>query len=1372
MYSFCCAKFTFFNAAITSRLLRCTYVAILFLLSITTSFAASFSNYTIADGLSQSIVFSIAQDETGYMWFATQDGLNRFDGNRFLVFKSSEQSANALADNYIYPLISDPYNNLWLGTRSAGVDKLSLETYLFEHFSAANTQLMQNRISTLHYFDEKIWIGTYHGDLHYYDLKTQSLSAAIVNLNKPIYAILADSQQQLWLGTHGNGLIIYDLNSQIQTHYLATPDKNNGLQHNSVFSILQDSKQRIWVGTQGGGLHQFINKQQGFKHWQHDSSNASSISHNEVRTVFQDKQDRIWIGTRGGGLNLYQEDSDSFTHFTHDPTNQYSLAHNRVYSIFQDNNNIMWIGTANGVSKFDPKSLVFEHLKAPDVLSNNDIWSLFEDSHNNLWIGSWGGGLDKLQADHNDSQAHASGIKTGSTKSNAIKSIIEDDKQKLWVGTRGKGLETLDLVTGESKQYIADNEDVYSLSNNNVFSLLIDNKKQLWIGTDGGGLNKFDAKSQRFSHAQNSSETVLNIASKKIFSLYQDSTGQYWIGTDGHGIYRYNDKKGVLQQFSTHSSSGQKTSHNTIRSIHEDDDGNIWFGTSNGLNRFDKQTEQIQRWGMNEGLPNQVIYAIETGQEHEIWLSTNKGISRYDRKHNSFTNFRQIDGIQGDEFNADASVKLANGRLAFGGNNGVTLFTPSDVKSHTSVGNIALTSLLLDHKPVYPQINDNLSWYQSLNSAKQSIALDYAIDRLSLSFSYLKYVKPQTTTFKYRLLGFDKNWQLHRGEYLNLEYTNLDAGQYQLEVVASQVNEHLTSKPLLLVITVSPAPWHSWWAYLTYISLIMLSIILYIHLRTLKVEQQNKVLEKLVQQRTEEIAKQQTTITAQSVKLQQTLNAKNSFFTNVSHELRTPLSLIIAPLQRLIAMESDQQKQQNLSLVLRNGERLKTLVNKLLSLSHSETIKKNPLKLVNLSATATKTAQQFQSSYANNPIDFNFNIEDNIYVLANEEGLESIITNLVANSFKYTKQGYINLTIKKQVTNQVLMTVVDSGIGISEQQQELIFEPFNRGNNAVKNIEGSGIGLAIVHDLCQQFNADITVTSALNSGCSFQLIFTEADVATTRLSTAISPKNDKVKANTTPSEQFKNTKTVLIVEDNLDLSDFLYHEFNDKYKVLQANNGVQGLELAKAELPDLIISDIMMPEMDGITMLEQINRHPMTCHIPVILLTAKDDKSTKLQGLNAHALDFIAKPFDHHELQIKVYNWLVWTEQIAQKYILGEQIQNQTLNAQDEKFISKLHDLLAQHFSNCELEIDFIAKEMAVSLRQLQRKIKALTSQSPIEYLRNYRIQNSQKLLAQGIQISLVASQVGFNSSSYFAKTFKAKYHLSPKEYQQKFKSN
>ncbi len=1300
------------------------------------------------------------------MWFSTQDGLNRFDGEQFMVFKSSASAENSLADNYIYPLVIDDDNNLWLGTRSAGVDKLSLTNFLFSHFSASTTPLMQNRITALRVGKDNIWVGTYHGDLHSFDLHTQTLSNPILNTSKPIYAIEQTTTQQLWLGTHGNGLIRYDLTNHSQTHFLAEPSNPSRLQHNSIFTILEDDQQRVWVGTQGGGLHRFINEQLGFKIWQHNPEDSVSISHNEIRKVFQDSKGHIWVGTRGGGLNKYDEVNDHFTHFKHDATDKYSLAHDRVYTIFEDANQLLWIGTANGVSRFDPFSLVFEQIKAPEVISNKDVWSIFQDSKANLWVGSWGGGLDKIEQANTSTTGNVNNVLANSIQSKAIKSIIEDTNNQLWVGTWGKGLERINLVTGEYKQFLHNKDDVYSLSDNNIFSLLIDNKNQLWIGTDGGGLNRFDVATQKFHHHQNANDTILNIPSKKIFSIFQDSQLDYWVGTDGQGLFHFNPQSGGLRQFSTTSPQGQNISHNTVRSIHEDNAGDIWFGTSNGIHRLSRQTQRIQYWGVAQGLPNQVVYAIESGLENEIWFSTNKGISRLNITDHSFTNFKRTDGTLGNEFNAGASVKLADGRLAFGGNSGVTVFSPANIKNHNTVGNVALIDFKQDNHPLDENRYADLALLSALNAPNQTINIDYEIDRLSMSFAYLKYVKPDTTEFKYRLKGFDKSWQRHVGKQLHLEYTNLDDGDYQLEIIASQIHAQLTSAPYKLNITVSPAPWNSWWAYTLYTLLLIFSVFGYIRWQTLKVAKHNKVLEQLVKARTKEIGLQQKTIAEQSEKLKQTLHAKNTFFTNVSHELRTPLSLIIAPLQRLISQEQDQVKRQNLERVLRNGERLKSLVNKLLSLSHGEALKKAPISSVNLSHVALKTAHQFQSSFQHPHIHFDYDIEPDVFINANEEGLESILINLLGNSYKYTQHGFIKLSVNQLIGDKVVITITDSGIGISKKKQATIFKPFDRGNETHHGIEGSGIGLSIVKDLCQQFHGDIHLVSEENKGSCFQITFNKVETQRPSHAQALTPLEQQEVTKLPLAEPSSTKKSILIVEDNPDLSEFLCSVFATDYQVSVANNGQQGLDMAKQTLPDIIISDIMMPVMDGIEMLQQVNAHPLTCHIPVILLTAKNDQQTKLLGLQSQALDFIHKPFDHHELQLKVHNWLDWREQVASQFPSRKPIDNNLLCPQDQEFINKLELLLSEHYTDHKLEIDFISKEMAVSPRQLQRKLKSLTNQSPIEYLRNYRIERGKELLIQGLQVAIVAEQVGFSTSSYFAKVFKTKYQQSPKSFQ------
>ncbi len=1354
----------------------CLFLLLLLALSPLTIRAESFHNLSIEDGLSQSIVFNITQDKTGYMWFATQDGLNRFDGSTFKVFKTDTDKTNAIADNYIYPLAYDDDNNLWLGTRSAGINKLALDKYWFSHYSPANSALTSNRITALHANGNRVWLGTYQGQLHYFDKSNNKVSEVLLQTQKPIYSLLIDSHLQLWVGTHGDGVYLYDLASGQQSHFVSGTTSSMGLSHNSIFTIHEDNNKQVWLGSQGGGLFRYDQQQKVFRNWRHDANNNTSLSHDQVRVIFSDRQNRLWVGTRGGGLNLYQPNSDSFSHFKHDIGDKYSLAHNRIYSIFEDNNSMLWIGTANGISKLDPLSLVFKNLKAPKDLNSKDIWSLYQDTNEHLWVGSWGGGVNSFDGDlnANDAQNRINTL----LNNNAIKAMLEDEQKRLWIGTWGGGLELIDVNQNSTIHFVADDTDIHSLADNNVLSLLIDDKQQLWVGTDGGGLNRFNQQQQSFSHKDNSAHLLLNIPAQKINSLFQDKDRNYWVGTDGYGLYRYNRAQRTLVQYTKGEPGKYHISHNTVRTIYEDKQGYIWVGTSNGLNRITQTTGETHHFGVEQGLANQVVYAIEADQQDNLWLSTNKGISRFNPNVGLFTNFDRTDGLVGNEYNAGASVALKDGRLAFGGTNGVTTFTPKLLKVNNSAGGISVTNVLLDQKPLHQHSHANLSLYASLPEQQQSIELTHQVNRLSLSFAHLRYVKNMGSEFSYRLIGFDHTWQYHLGKSLTVDYTNLDPGQYQLQVKAIQHGMTNNTDRLYININVVPAPWNTWWAYVGYVALVLAIIYLLIRMRIYRVEQQRRQLAIQVEQRTEEIAEQRKVIEHQAHELQLTLDEKNRLFTNASHELRTPLSLIIAPIQRLLNEEQDSAKKRHLEIILRNGKRLKSMVNRVLTLSHIESFKDKTNERINVSHIARKTADQFNSAYQSHSVEFHSNIEDNLYIDAHEHGIETILINLLGNSFKFTKQGHISLEVGKDEHDKIVITVTDSGKGIAKAQQQHIFEPFNRGDDSDQTSEGSGIGLAIVGELAKQFNATIELESEINSGCCFRLTFDQAATIDNPLPPQYAT-NPAVSAQSLPVLEYTDNldrdyvtdatkKTLLIVEDNLELNEFLRADFRNDYNVLVANNGQQGLLLAQQELPDLIISDIMMPKLNGIDMLNKINAHQLTCHIPVILLTAKNDKRTRLTGFKSQAIDFIDKPFDLQELQLKVENWITWAEKMAQRDVSSKPSRQQILLPQDYELLSKLDGLLEQHFAEHNLDAEFIAREMAMSSRQLQRKLKAITDQSPIEYLRNFRLAKSQPLLIEGMQVNLVAHQVGFSTSSYFAKAFKNKFSVTPKTYQQK----
>ena len=1313
--------------------------------------SAAFEHYTIEDGLSQSVVFSIEQDQLGFMWFATQDGLNRFDGERFEVFKASDKNTNSLANNYIYPLSLDNQNQLFIGTRYGGINQLNLFNYRF-----APPQLNEKRITALLPHEKWLFVGTFDGLVYRIERGTARISTLVDNLNKPVYA-LEIIDNVLWIGSNGSGLVHYDLQTKSVLPALLDDVLGGEPIYPSIYAIKQGADSHVWIATQGGGAYKIDLTQRTITNWRHKEQDFDSISSNQIRDIEFDEQGRVWFATRGGGVSIFNPQKKRFTHLKHDPFDRYSLAHNRVYSVFKDQSGIMWFGTANGVSKLDPSSMSFTKLRKPTPLSSNDAWALYEDAQQRLWYGSWGAGIDILDKNFNRVGRLNKESSPIALSSNAIKVITQDGLGNTWIGTWENGI---NVITKQGKliAYHAGEGD-HGLDENSIYSLLVDRHNNVWVGTNGGGLFKFDHKLQKFvsySNAQRGSSLLVD--APRVTSLYQGKNNELWIATDGRGAYKYNTELDTITHF-TKRAEGDGLSHNTVRAFLLRDNGDMWLATSNGVNIINAGTEKIRHIGLDDGLPNQVVYGLVAQGKEFVWLSTNNGLAKINSTTGVVRHFQAKDGIQGNEFNAGVYYKTSQGKIIFGGTQGLTVFS-SDEQQNQLPAKLALTKLKFDDQPLENSVGSQLGMHYEVEKSRQ-LAIPYSVKRISLGVNLLHFSEPKTNMYRYRLIGFEQQWRSAKGTSLSIDYTNLPAGHYQLVVEANSHRGAKALAPLMLNLHVLTPWWQTSLAYFIYCLLCMALVWLCISLWTQRLRKQKNELERFVALRTQEIASQKAVIEKQAVALGHTLESKVRFFTHASHELRTPLSLLVAPTQALLACEENPKKRANLDLILRNSRRLEGLVDKLLTLTRFEQSNDEAVKVVSLSALAREVAEQF-SVLGEQNIQFEYHIEEALYINASREGVITIFNNLLSNAFKFTTQGKVELHVYA-LQQHAVIDFKDTGRGIAEVEASKVYDLFYRttGNT---NVEGSGVGLSIVKKLVEKYAGQIALQSTLLKGTQFSVKF----------ALVCGPKPLHSQQNHQITEQPMregDLATVLIAEDNDELRHYLQKELAVKYHVLVADNGKAAMALMQKHVPDLLITDLMMPKMDGFALLKEVHHSHVTCHIPAIILTAKGDHESRLKGLNHFALDVITKPFNRDELLIKVDNWIAWVNTYHQHTTQENQPTSIGINTvhrdpKDAQLLANLNAFLGVNYQDTQLTVPRCAKELALSERQFQRKLKVLIDLSPTEFIRDFRLKKAAELLVQGRQINLVIEDVGFTSRSYFSKAFKAKYGMTAKEYQ------
>ncbi|MEQ8999719.1 MAG: two-component regulator propeller domain-containing protein [Coleofasciculus sp. B1-GNL1-01] len=838
------------NSKIISGI-KILFLVVLMSLSLATNALAQPSNIqfdrlTIEDGLSASTVFSILQDRQGFMWFATPDGLNQYDGYQFKLYKHNSLDHSSLSDNFVTTIYKDHLETLWIGTKNGGLNKFNKVDETFTHYQYDPNHpnsLSQNHILSI-YEDQSgiLWIGTEGGGLNKFDRETEQFihySHDPANphslSNNTVTSLYADKQGTLWVGTNGGGLNQFDRESQQFKHYQNEPGNPSSLSDNHILSIYEDQSGTIWIGTEGGGLNKFDEEMGQFIHYRYEPTNPDSLSSNTVGQIYEDQSGVMWIGTGswlgtsgGKGVNTFDRETETFTSYTNNPAKSTSFSDNTCLSIYEDNSGIIWFGTfSGGVNKVDRKKRKFIHYthepgNSNSLSENTSVMSIYEDSSGTVWIGTFGGVLEKLDRQTGEFTHYKHEPDTPTSLSdNAVWSIYEDKGGTLWVGTFGGGLNKFNRATQAFIHYYHDVDNPTSLSNDAVMSIYEDRQGNFWIGTFGGGLNKFDRETGQFTAYRNQPDNPQSLSDNNIWQLYEDKEGRFWIATHNGGLNKFDRK---TQQFTRYqySQDPNSLSNNSVLSIYEDQSGILWLGTfGGGLNKFDPDTESFSHYSEKDGLANDVVYGILGDDDGNLWLSTNKGLSKFNPKTETFKNYDVRDGLQSNEFNAGAYYRSQTGEMFFGGVNGFNVFYPDQVKDNPYIPSIVITE--------FKKLNQDIKLDKNISQI-QELKLSYKDYVFSLEFAALNYTIPEKNQYAYKLEGFDQDW-IQAGTRRYATYTNLDGGTYTFRVKGSNNDGVWNEQGTSIQIIISPPPWETGWAYTLYVLALVSTVFGYVQWR-------------------------------------------------------------------------------------------------------------------------------------------------------------------------------------------------------------------------------------------------------------------------------------------------------------------------------------------------------------------------------------------------------------------------------------------------------------------------------------------------------------------------------------------------------------
>jgi signal transduction histidine kinase/ligand-binding sensor domain-containing protein/DNA-binding response OmpR family regulator len=1304
-----------------------------------------FSQISSQQGLSHSTVISIAQDKNDIMWFATFDGLNRYDGYAFKVYRNERGNDNSLMHDVLRTTFLDADGLLWIGNKG-GLSRYVSERDNFKNYPCPVENDQVAEVNAILEFDNAhLLVGTETGLMLFNKKEERFVELQQVTTLKKQVQSLAKQSNNYLIGTV-DGLYVYNSARK----YLSTV--HNAFDGKIIQAILPQSDSKIWIGTEGAGLY-LLNLTTGeVKNFRHNPSNPNSLSSDYIRSLAFDAQFNLWIGTFNA-LSIMSNGGDKFSNYYHNPTQESSISQNSIRSIYMDTQGGMWLGSYyGGINYYHPLKNKFEHIQQNPYtrsLSDKVISCIVEDEEGRMWIGANDMGINVYNP-KNGRFDYFTRSNTPTLTSNNIKAfLLSKDRKSIYVGTHGGGLLLMNKANGQCTRIAGS-----SVSINDVYALTYDPAGTIWIGTLSG-LFRYNESSGNLQGV-----SISGMGSPQVLFLKIDSQNRIWIGGEKSlGILKSPEAK--LKVFHSGDYNGSVI-NSAINCIFEDSKKRIWIGTRGGLNLYNEEGK-FKLFSKEDGLPGNMIYGMLEDSFGRLWISTNDGISCFTPETDTFRNYSEADGLLFSQFNMYSFCQSRSGLMYFGGINGITTFYPELLidNPHTPLPKIG--KIMIQNKEVHPFDETGILTNNILETKK--IRLKANQSSLTIEFFVSNYLAGKHNTFAYKLEGIDKTWN-QRTDNRQVTYTNLRPGKYVFKVKAANNDGKWNEETTELEIRVLPHWWQTWWAILLF--MIISGVIVWFMMRF--INQRRAMNEQL---RAERIEKE---------KMEEVNQMKTRFFINISHEFRTPLTLILSPLQDIIERTSDKWQRSQLTHIQRNTNKLLHLVNQLMDYRRAElgffelrvsktNAKNQVLEICNL---FEKLAKRKKISYIIEDIvsDKEFLIDSNY--------LEIILSNLLSNAFKFTpEEGKIVVRIEEDI-NYFILEVEDTGCGIPVDKQTLIFDRFYQVDN---DYVGTGIGLSLIKRLVDLHHGKIEVKSQPGEGSTFTVYIPqneevyehlEIEMHQTEIPKTAKHKNldfildDTTADETVNVEPVTKSETLLIVEDNAEVTEYLTDRLSKSYNIYTAANGAEALEVLKDREVDLVLTDVMMPVMDGVKLCKAIKQNIKTCHIPVIILSARSNTEDQLQGLEVGADDYLPKPFTYSVLKVKIQNMLKSRRRSLEHYSKSLEVEPEkiTFNVMDEELLKKAMKIVIDNLDNSEFSTDIFCAEMGMSRSNLHLKLKAITGESTIDFIKKIRFNEACKLLLNGrYNVAEVSTMVGFNTPSYFATSFKKYFGCLPTDY-------
>jgi len=1308
----------------------------------------------VEEGLSSNYVVSITQDRQGYLWFATESGLNRFDGRKFVAYKKRADDESISGNNLNKVYADDLDNFVYVATQRDGLNRINTctgEVKHYKHDALTPSSIVTNDITNIApATDGGLWISTFSEGVEHFDRATEEFT----HFNKQTYPTLVsnrvwcvgeDSDDNLYIGHVDAGLSIISLKTKKIKNFRHSIQDPNSLPSDIVRVIFIDTTGNVWIGTDNG-LALYRADTESFIVFKHRSDNPSTLPSNVIYAISQLKDGRLCVGTEKGGLSFLDINKQLFLH-PEDlsfETIRYSddvhgLSNSTVRDIFQDSFGNIWLGTYGGGANFIGHRSVYFHtwtyspIQTKERILNNPVaWGITHDLEDRAWVGTDGGGINIFE---NRMRTKIISSKDGSLQDNAVISAMRDRDGNMWFGTYKGELYVFDRNGSRKLRFTVKNQS------NDIRVIFQDNKRNVWIGSTAGiyrySPGQTPAGLVKLTNPQNSFNLVRAIA--------QDNQGNFYIGFFGQGIVVLDSLMNV--KVTHHTKSGLPS--NTINHLFRDSKGRIWASTAEGLVCF-KNTTQFETYNdVKKSEPIDVRAATED-MDGNIWFSTSSGIGKLVPTSQRFFHYNYHYGIPSGDFMSGSVSQNEEGYIFFGSQNGVCYFDPRSIPTQLTLPETKISSfkvLTNDPKALNP--------VQDITPNGKTV-LSYDQNTLDISFSVLDYALNPLVEYSYQLKGLDDSWYNVDGN--NVVFRNIPPGKYTLQVRSRAMDQDWSSATLTQEIEIHPPIWLSWWAKLGYFAFAASIIIVVLRFYKRKIALENTLLlEKMNLQQEQDLHQERI-----------------RFFTNITHELKTPLTLILGPLEDMKQdNELSPHLKQKVSVIYKSSTRLMGLVkqmlefqkiedqNKLLEVRHADV-----LRLVE------DIGMKYSEYSLNRKIKFEIACDEKeIYLYYDADVLGTILENLLSNAFKYTNQGTVTLSIKKVDRAGDIMvefTVSDTGKGIPLDEQERIFDRYYQvpKNN---NVSGTGIGLALVRRLTTMHEGEISVRSIPGEGSAFILLLHMDNTYPSALHVELPEDNIAGKM---PSQEDDTKEIVLVVEDDHDVMGYIYRILSNTYRVITAGDGKKGLDKAFDTIPDIIVSDVMMPEMDGLQMSNILKNDLRTSHIPVILLTAKDGVEHRMEGYKAGVDSYLVKPFNASLLESRILNLLESRKKLASLLTnidtrkADSQAFETSLSSMDRTFLDKVRTIIHDNLLSDKVDVVFLAERLHMSHSTLYRKIKGLTGMTVNEFTRKIKIEFAAELLDRGeYTISEVASMVGINSLAYFKQCFKDQFGMTAMDY-------